>query len=198
MLICGANEVAVYMLTPASFTALGCGALLALVREMPRAQSIIRLLGVTAFIALVAMDVTVRFGSLDVPLWVRYAVTDTLCTAALTALLSKAAEGFTGPVGALLTLAPLRYLGRISYGLYLYHLPALLLVIIAFNKVGLPIPDPGPIKLLIVGAVTVVAAALSWHLFEEPINRLKRLLPYQARRRVIVWAGSVAGSGVGV
>ncbi len=46
-------------------------------------------------------------------------------------------------------------------------------------------PGPGPIKLVVVGAVTVAAAALSWHFFEEPINRLKRVFPYQARRRAV-------------
>ena len=34
-----------------------------------------------------------------------------------------AARGFAGAGGRLLALPPLRYLGRISYGLYLFHGP---------------------------------------------------------------------------
>ena len=76
----------------------------------------------------------------------------------------------------LLTLAPLVYLGKISYGLYVFHNFC--------YAVDVPLVEalpwlgfvPGPV---LVFAVVVSLAMLSWHLFEGPINRLKDYVPYR-------------------
>jgi peptidoglycan/LPS O-acetylase OafA/YrhL len=57
--------------------------------------------------------------------------------------------------------APLRYAGRISYALYLWHWPALWLTGTAL--------DPGEGMLVVLGATA--AAIASTHLLEEPIRR---------------------------
>jgi len=107
---------------------------------------------------------------------------DILYAVALTALLSKLAAGLREPFGTFLALAPLRYLGRMSFGLYLYHMPALLLVLKVCHTFDLPEPSAGPMRLFVVGMITVPVAAFSWHFLEEPINRLKRFFPYQRAR----------------
>ena len=66
-----------------------------------------------------------------------------------------------------LALAPLAYLGRISYGLYAFHLPVLRGWI---NQVPFAFLIPRPWGAL---AMTIALAALSWRYFEGPINRLK-------------------------
>lgn len=91
-------------------------------------------------------------------------------------LISGAASGFKGVAGVLLMLWPLRYLGRISYGVYVYHLPVGFLVGHSYWIDRLPRFIPHSATLL---AVTVIVSAASWHLFECPINRLKRLFPYR-------------------
>lgn len=58
--------------------------------------------------------------------------------------------------------APLRYLGTISYGIYLWHLPVLL----AFKRVSWM---DGPKVLPWVIGTTLVLAAISWHFFEKPL-----------------------------
>ena len=58
--------------------------------------------------------------------------------------------------------APLRYLGTISYGIYLWHL----LVILALKRVPWV---TGPIALPWVIALTLLFAGLSWHFFERPL-----------------------------
>jgi peptidoglycan/LPS O-acetylase OafA/YrhL len=58
--------------------------------------------------------------------------------------------------------APLRYLGTISYGIYLWHLP----VILAIKRV--PWVD-GPRALPPVIILTLMFASLSWHFFERPL-----------------------------
>jgi peptidoglycan/LPS O-acetylase OafA/YrhL len=67
-----------------------------------------------------------------------------------------------------LASAPLAYLGRISYGLYAFHLPVLRGGWVDAIPYGFLVPKPyGEL------ALTIALAALSWRCFEGPINRLK-------------------------
>ncbi len=68
-----------------------------------------------------------------------------------------------GPVQRLLSLRPLRWLGGISYGLYLYHWPLFLL----FNQRRVQL-EAGP-RFALQIAVSLGAALLSYHLLERPI-----------------------------
>ncbi len=76
----------------------------------------------------------------------------------------------------LLTLAPFVYLGKISYGLYVFHN----FCYGVDDWIGGALPwarvIPGP---ALVFAVVVGMAMLSWHLFEGPINRHKDRFPYR-------------------
>lgn len=69
------------------------------------------------------------------------------------------------PVGLLNTvLSPLRYLGTISYGLYLWHLPVLL----SLKRITWMTPG----QVMVVGlSLTICFAAVSWHLFEQPFTQ---------------------------
>ncbi len=69
-----------------------------------------------------------------------------------------------------LAVRPVAYLGKISYGLYVYHL-IMIDRELAFYLPGiLPLPLPVPFGEL---ALTIAVAAVSWRFFEQPINRLK-------------------------
>lgn len=93
------------------------------------------------------------------------------------AIISKAAEGFSGTVGRILNLKFLIYLGKISYGLYIFHnfvgLPTHLTIKYLPFLAGLPL-----IKLVLNCFWLVVVSSLSWHFFEKPINSLKKNYPY--------------------
>jgi peptidoglycan/LPS O-acetylase OafA/YrhL len=80
-------------------------------------------------------------------------------------------------------LAPLRdrrlgYLGRISYGIYLYHLIVIVFATDFARRAGLP--PRGPLPDLALVAATLALAAASWELLERPLLRLKDHFPYQA------------------
>jgi peptidoglycan/LPS O-acetylase OafA/YrhL len=91
-----------------------------------------------------------------------------------------AARGFRGPVGRLLEAGAVVYVGKISYGIYLVHNFMPVLAPRLLPKFGLAYPDPSETgrRFLTLAACTLVVAALSWHLFEAPINRLKKYFPY--------------------
>ena len=89
--------------------------------------------------------------------------------AVMSAFLITAAILPTGPVAWLLALGPIRHLGRISYGVYLYHWPVFLTL---RQEAEL---DQWRL-LLIGGAITLVLAELSFHFLEMPIRRGQKLL----------------------
>lgn len=69
----------------------------------------------------------------------------------------------------------LRHIGRISYGLYLYHVP-----ITAFGRKFFHSQPLTPTYFLIGIVLTVLAylcALVSWHCLEAPVNRLKSRFP---------------------
>jgi hypothetical protein len=71
--------------------------------------------------------------------------------------------------GALLGLAPLRFVGGVSYSFYLWHWPFLVIgAAYAINPLGLDV------KLVLVAAAFVTAVA-TYFLFENPLRRSRRL-----------------------
>lgn len=78
--------------------------------------------------------------------------------------------------------ASFQYLGRISYSLYLMHLPIGGRVISAGLEL-LPNPDIAAARLLFLLAVaaSLVAATVSWRLIEAPTMRLSRRVRLPAR-----------------
>lgn len=66
------------------------------------------------------------------------------------------------------------YLGRISYGLYVYHLLAIKVVYAVFPSLNLPHPALFLLKLLSAFALTLLLAAVSYRYFETPFLRMKR------------------------
>ena len=99
------------------------------------------------------------------------------------ALLSTAAVYLattTGPsiVRRALEVAPLRFLGRISYGMYLYHLFLIPIGRAAARRYEWPELARGWTMFFVYGAITIILATISWYLIEAPINAQKRRFPY--------------------
>ncbi len=92
-----------------------------------------------------------------------------LAYACLGAVLLLAARE-PGPIRALCSTAPLRWLGRISYGVYVYHWPIFLWLTRA--RTGLA---PAPLSALRV-AVTLAVSSLSFVFVEMPIRERRALV----------------------
>ena len=80
-------------------------------------------------------------------------------------------HGRLAVISRFLSYAPFAYLGKISYGLYILHNFS---YVMARDRVGWDRVFALSVCLL----ATIVAASLSWHLFESPINGLKRNFRY--------------------
>ena len=91
--------------------------------------------------------------------------------AAFVILVARTATGFDGSLARFLTLPGLTFAGKISYGLYLYHvLVAMLLTRWLPPSLRFVITIPS-LRLMVFGMATVVVAAMSWCFIEQPINR---------------------------
>lgn len=106
------------------------------------------------------------------------------------ALLAGCAVGGRNPARGALSLAPLRYLGRVSYSWYLWHWPVLLLgamfvsVFNPWNRVALAV-------------ASLAVASISHALVEKPLRHAKWSLPYPARTIAIGLAGMLLVAAAG-
>jgi len=96
-------------------------------------------------------------------------------------LVYRAYLGFKGPIGLLLNSKAMIHIGKISYGVYLFHAfaPNLLRAIApGFNawllEISLLAPYVRGIRALVLILISIALAELSWRLVELPINRLKK------------------------
>jgi len=109
-------------------------------------------------------------------------------------LIGFASFGLRGIPGRILDYGPIVYLGKISYGIYIFHL---LIPLIAFawiaKHLGVSYSNTGFVNFVATSLATFAVAALSWHFFEAPINRLKRHFPYKPEPVAVVHpAGPIA------
>jgi peptidoglycan/LPS O-acetylase OafA/YrhL len=84
----------------------------------------------------------------------------------------------------LLRLPPLTYLGTISYGIYIMH-PLMRFVVPVLNELtglGLYVPSgPGVGSFMYMAVLATGVAAVSWRVFEKPLNDQKDRVPYVRR-----------------
>jgi peptidoglycan/LPS O-acetylase OafA/YrhL len=111
-----------------------------------------------------------------------------LVVALLVALVLAALRDVEGPLHRLLALRPLRAVGRVSYGLYLWHWPIIVYVTPAVTGLG------GHRLLAVRVALMAGATVASYVLVEQPIRQ--RRLARTARR--VVLAAGVVGTLVAV
>lgn len=104
---------------------------------------------------------------------------------AAVAVIAAIATSGSGPLARLLGLAPLRWLGLVSYGVYLWHWPVYL--VLDQGRTGL---DGWRLLVLRVGA-TLVVATVSYLAVEQPIRR-GRLSGAPVAQRLAIPVGTVA------
>jgi peptidoglycan/LPS O-acetylase OafA/YrhL len=143
-------------------------ALAALVATRPtaltsdRAQRAARL---AAPLLVAALGITVLLANDQTPLY--YFGGSLLFAAGVAGVLWAVEAQPRGAVAALLSFAPLVWIGRISYGLYLWHWPMVIWIPTTDRLATLP---PRALQLIEIGA-TFALATVSFYLVEQPIRR---------------------------
>ena len=135
-----------------------CGALLATGWLLPPRRRVTRELLAVTGLGLLLWVLTDR-----TPNWLPWLHSLLPCIAAM--LLIHSARDTTTVTSRLLSLKPLVFVGLISYSLYLWHLPALVLSEYYFIE---PLSVAQRIGVLL---LVVLAATLSWRFVERPVRR---------------------------
>ncbi|MBK4348365.1 acyltransferase family protein [Lacisediminihabitans changchengi] len=118
-------------------------------------------------LSLAALVVVASVFTTDAPLVYRGGL---VAVALLTAIVIWGSITPGSPLGRALDLAPLRWVGTRSYGIYLWHWPVFVLLVAAFpswERTG----GSGWLLGGVAAAITVTAAALSYRFLEQPIRR---------------------------
>lgn len=172
VLAAGWNAVARAVLTPCAFEALGCGALLAYATHrgsdiLSRPNlSRIGALGALLYPAAVALNAYRPDTALS------FAFNGVALGALWFWLVARAAQGFANAGGRWLEADGIVYLGKLSYGIYLFHGLAYAWISPSWNSIW-----PGMRAILAFG-LTLAMAALSYRYFEAPLHALKRYFPF--------------------
>jgi peptidoglycan/LPS O-acetylase OafA/YrhL len=96
------------------------------------------------------------------------ALTETVDAVFLAWALVAALVGGTGRYIRLLSWSPLVYLGRISYGIYVYHVFVIVLISPLLVRHGVTVAHFALLRTGIFFVLTVAVASLSWHYVEQP------------------------------
>ena len=173
-----------YMVLPfAGLDSLGLGALLAYFTR-PYHRSTERAKNLAAACGFWGLPLLGGIQAVITPLWNQpigffadYVMKDWTLSMLATWLIAVAAIGFRPPIGTLLSARPIRFLGTISYGIYLYYVFLLVIVPQGLKAMNLE-ATPSWVVAWIQVALSIGIATLSWFVLETPLNRLKRYFVY--------------------
>jgi peptidoglycan/LPS O-acetylase OafA/YrhL len=179
--------IAAYMLLPARIDTLAIGALLALLAREPQGLNSWRrtawLVAATSGTAL-AVIAAWRQG-LWTQDWVVYTIGYTLLAWFLGSLLTLAVTASPGSnLAQVFSSRTLRFFGRYSYGLYVFHHPIVILIGSSmFTVADMPVIWGSQLPAFavysaLIGGLSCAAALASWHLLEFPFLKLKENFPY--------------------
>jgi peptidoglycan/LPS O-acetylase OafA/YrhL len=178
--------------TLAVFDSLGMGALIAVLADLDKTRTLLCrwlnrvALPVGAIGVLVLLAIAYYRGETA-----NFIFGETALALVLSWVVGAASQGFTGPVGGLLEWRPICYLGKVSYGMYVFHAFVPILLLWIGHRFGLEYTGGPRLRNFVLVLVTTIAiAAASWQLFERPINDLKRHFPYRDDRRPVRAAAS--------
>ncbi|MBK1857491.1 acyltransferase family protein [Cerasicoccus arenae] len=135
------------------------------------------------FIGVMAIAAIVYIGSMHAPIWSLQGPTLGLLASSIFFIgcitWATSTEGRTSRFPKILDCKPLVYLGKISYGIYLYHFISLFFVYKFISLSGTSDSMTNPWLFIPIWTVfTLLLATTSWHWFEKPILKLKRRFQY--------------------
>ncbi|MBB3543442.1 acyltransferase [Rhizobium sp. BK399] len=175
----GTPALARDLLPPASVDALVAGSLLAVhTRDTERWSPLIRMGVVPLTIASVIVLWLKSVPMTPVLDWLTWIGAEVFPLIPLAMLVACCSRGMRGPLGRFLERPSITAVGRMSYGVYLFHPIMLSLVVKAQPWLLVNVSEQGPSRFVIATTATLMLASISWLAFERPLNQLKRYFPY--------------------
>jgi len=180
----GHNAITTSVFTISCFDSLGMGALLAIARDPTHGSEALLVslrrvalyVGVPGLLIVLGLHITGHLPAFQL------VARDFAMALAFTWVVDRACDGFGGGIGWLLSCGPVRYVGKISYGIYLYHRFIRGFLFILVTEGHLPAPSGYGTRFLRIAILSILVAAASWHWLEAPINRMKDRFPYDRPR----------------
>ncbi|WP_028745798.1 acyltransferase family protein [Rhizobium mesoamericanum] len=175
----GTPSLARDLLPPASVDALVAGALLAVHRR--RTESFPAWIGLSVVPLTIAAMTVLWLKSVPMtPVleWLTWIGAEVFPLIPLVVLVGCCSSGVRGAFGRFLEQRSMTAIGRMSYGVYLFHPVVLSLVVKAQSWIPINVSEQGPGRFVIATTATLMLASISWLAFEKPLNKLKRYFPY--------------------
>jgi peptidoglycan/LPS O-acetylase OafA/YrhL len=173
----GATEFMQWFATPAALDALGAGALFALAGERKSFAHRVKSSSLAGLVLALPLYGLTNWW----PMLHRTAFSqlqDMLVLLPMVGLVAAVTEGIGGWVGAILRWPPLVFIGRISFGIYLFH-SSVWVALINYGVRLRPSLSDRSLSMLAVGSTLSIAlATVSWLALERPLNELKIWFPY--------------------
>ncbi len=167
------NERMQYLATPARVDVIAVGCLLAILVRAPSFRPTRRRVGTALAAALMLFVATFLVGGLDRTRPFGRVLGYTVVAGLFGLLLLWTVMNRGNASTSVLRRRPLMYFGKLCYGLYLLHRPAMILVSAAAAKLRIVTPHAHVLIVLADLGVALGLASTSWYAFERPILRLK-------------------------
>lgn len=160
------NASAVLFSLPSNLNCLAAGSLLAIMEIKISPSALKRATGIIGIFSIVLLGLIIYLKSKTI------IIADTIFLSTAFAGLSVSAISWLNQRNSkkfLLTSTPLQYIGKISYGIYIYHLIIGYYMITYFS----PVDDPVLYTASSAG-ITLMVSAISWKFIEKPLLALKK------------------------
>jgi peptidoglycan/LPS O-acetylase OafA/YrhL len=197
--VAGVGRYVTYEITPSRIDTLAVGALIALALREPRDFFLLRrwagpVAAASAVAVVVLFFSTPSFSAYD--FWVQVVGLSALALL-FGAVVLRAITANEGTIAhRVFTNSALRWLGKYSYAIYLFHWPVTTMLARQSDIPGsmpsfLGTELPGALAFFAVaGALTLGAAWVSWQVWESQFLKLKRLFPYGNRTAIRIGEGA--------
>jgi peptidoglycan/LPS O-acetylase OafA/YrhL len=182
-----ASETAVNVLPISSLDALSMGAMLALIKREPQPKKYEQRAMILALISAAGFVLVKYVISVPEQFYPHAIFAGRLllipCLLGGVILVSQRVKGLAGDF---LEWRPLTHIGKISYGIYLFHFFIPWAVTATCGLLGFSAQEifGYPLLLMINVVVLLALSSLSWLYFESPINNLKRHFSYESPQQV--------------
>ena len=110
------------------------------------------------------------------------ALTESVDAIFLAWILAASISGMNHRYARLLSWSPLVYLGKISYGIYVYHVFIIILVSPLLVSLGLSESHNAWGRIAILFGLTFMVASASWHWLEQPFLSWKKTMASKTKR----------------